>query len=170
MSSGNVILQAGMAEVIKNGGNLQISGTDRVIDTNNWPYFATQNWNSQEDYLKWNFFISDPGTFEVCVVSVSTVKEYQSYKKRWESIYQNTEDFNQLCLIIDSQMVSGRITGDERINHIRSAYRPEFKNHFGNIRIEKSGHYTAVLKAGYINPADTDGVVIYEVRLEKVHN
>lgn len=168
MSSGNVILQAGMAEVVRDGGTLQISGMDGVIDTNNWPYFSTRNWNSTEDYLKWDFLITEPGTFDVGVVSVSTVRNYESYRKRWEALYPNQNDCNTLNLTIGDQMVSGIISGEKRINHIRSAYRPEFMNTFGKIRIEKPGIYTAVLKAGFINPADNEGVVIYEVRLDKV--
>ena len=170
MSSGNIILQAGMAEVIGDNGNLQISGMDGVIDTNNWPYFATKNWNSTEDYLKWDFFVTEPGLFQVNVISVSTVRSYESYKRKWESIYQNDKDFNKLFFTIDNQTVSGTIKGKERISHIRSAYRPEFINRFGKIRIEKPGNYTAILKAGFINPTDTDGTVIYEVQLEKVQN
>lgn len=170
MSSGNIVLQVGMSEVVGDNGNLQISGMDGVIDTNNWPYFATKNWNSTEDYLKWDFFVTEPGLFQVNVISVSTVRSYESYKRKWESTYQNDKDFNKLFFTIDNQTVSGTIKGKERISHIRSAYRPEFINCFGKIRIEKPGNYMAVLKAGFINPIDTDGPVIYEVQLEKVQN
>ena len=168
MSSGNVILQVGMAEVIKNGGSLQISGMNGVIDTNNWPYFATQNWHNSKSFLKWQFNLIEPGTFEVQVINVSTFRDLNSYSKKWKAIFQKSEDYNKVSFNVNGVTLTGKISGIDPMLHIRSEYRPEFINRIGSIRIDKPGIYSSVLKAEFINPKDVDGLVIYEVRLKKL--
>lgn len=96
MSSGNILLQVGMAKVVANRGGLYISGVDSVIDTNNWQYFATKNWNSKDDHLEWKFNVVEPGVFDVKVINVSTIRNLGSYKNRWESIYKGNEDYNRV--------------------------------------------------------------------------
>ncbi len=168
MSSGDVLLQAGMATVVKNQGNLKISGMDGVIDTNNWPYFATRDWTSTKDFLEWELNIIEPGIFEVQVVNVSSVRDIKTFRKNWNSIYKKAGDFNKIIFELDEKKVEGIITAMEPVNSIRSAYRPEFINKIGTVEIDRPGVFTAALKAGYINPEDNDGMVIYEVRLVKM--
>ncbi len=168
MSSGNVLLQAGMAKVVRNGGNLEIAGMDGVIDTNNWPYFATRNWTSTSDYLEWELNLIEPGNFEVRVVNVSTVRDLKTYRSKWNSVYRLPGDLNKVSLEINGEKIQGFIKGTEQVNSIRSVYRPEFVNFIGTMKIDSPGTYTAILKADFINPLDTEGLVIYEVRLEKI--
>lgn len=168
MGSGNVLLQVGMADVDGAAGKLEIAGMDGVIDTNNWPYFSTRNWTSVKDYLKWNLDVTEPGTFEVQVVNVSTVRNLESHLRKWDALYQNEEDFSQVSLELDDQIVKGELSGKEKVSSIRSMYRPEFISRIGRIEIDRPGSFEAVLKAEYINPLDKDGLVIYEVQLIKV--
>ena len=169
MSSGDILLPVGMAKVNRNEGNLEISGLDGVIDTNNWPYFSTRNWTSSKDSLSWDFNLIEPGKFEVQLINVSTVRDYRNYKYRWNSIYQNPDDYCKVSFSIGNQSVKGNITGRDQIQNIRSAYRPEFVNHIGMVEIERPGNYPAVLQADFINSSDADGIVIYEVRLVKIN-
>ena len=169
MSSGDILLPAGMAIVSRNEGELEISGLDGVIDTNNWPYFASRNWTSTKDYLKWDFNLIEPGKFEVQIINVSTVRDYKNYEKKWNSVYKDPGDYCKVSFSIVNQEVTGNIKGEDRVHNIRSAYRPEFVNSIGFVEIDSPGTYPAVLQAEYINPLDTDGIVIYEVRLVKAN-
>lgn len=168
MSSGNILLQAGMAKVITQEGQLQISGINGVIDTNNWPYFATQNWHNINDYLEWEFLVTEPGVFDVHVVNVSTVRDFSTYKRKWIELYQDEKNFNKVSFSVNNQILIGKISGTKRLQHIRSTYRPEFVNPIGTITLENPGTYIGTLRADFINPKDEDGLVIYEVRLEKI--
>lgn len=168
MGSGNVLLQCGMAHTEGKAGKLEIAGMDGVIDTNNWPYFSTRNWTSTGDYLKWNLNVTEPGTFEVQVVNVSTVRSLESHHRKWDALYQDAGDMNQLSLELDGQNIRGPLTGKEEVSSFRSMYRPEFISRIGRIKIDRPGSFEAVLKAEYINPQDKDGLVIYEVRLIKI--
>jgi alpha-L-fucosidase len=168
MSTGNVLLQAAMANIVKTEGDLEISGIDGTLDIGNWPYYATRNWDSTKDYLKWDFNIIQPGTFEVQVINVSTVRDIGSHLRKWNSIYKNPQDYNIVSFSFGDQKVRREIKGMERVQTIRSAYRPEFINRLGQIEIREPGGYQAVLQAEFINPNDTEGMVIYEVRLEKI--
>ena len=169
MSSGDILLQTGMAKVNKNEGDLEISGMDGVIDTNNWPYFATRNWTSTKDHLSWDFNLIDPGTFEVQVINVATVRDQASYRRKWKEVYKSPEDYSKVKLTVGDKEVSGDLQGQEAVNSIRSAYRPEFANRIGTIKIDQPGTYYAALRADFINPLDKEGLVIYEVRLIKVN-
>jgi len=168
MSSGNILLQAGMAKVITQEGQLQISGINGVIDTNNWPYFATQNWHNINDCLEWEFLVTDPGVFDVHVVNVSTVRDFSTYNRKWTDLFQDERNFNKVRFSVNNQILIGKISGTKRLQHIRSTYRPEFVNPIGTITLENPGTYIGTLKADFINSKDEDGLVIYEVRLEKV--
>ncbi len=168
MSSGDILLPAGMAKVIKNKGDLKISGMDGVIDTNNWPYFATRNWTDKKDFLEWDFNLIEPGKFEVQLINVSTVRDYGGYIKKWNSLYQNPDHYCKVSFTIGKRSVSGDISGRELVQSIRSAYRPEFVNHLGIVEIDRPGTYPAALHADFINPLDTEGIVVYEVRLVKI--
>lgn len=170
MNSGDLLLQVGMADVVNKGGKLNISGMDKLTDTNNWPYFATENWNNTLDYLKWEFNIIEPGIFQVNVVNVSLTRDLKSYKSKWETVYKGNEDFNIVSFSIDNQLVQGEIRGSELLQTIRSEHRPEFVNNIGEIKIGKPGKYKGVLKADFINAKDKNGLVIYEVRLKKLNN
>lgn len=167
MSSGNILLQAGVAKVINQEGHLQVSGIDGIVDTNNWPYFATQNWHNINDYLEWKFIVTEPGEFDVNVVNVSTSRDYNNYKRKWEELYQDNKNLNKVRFSVNNQIIKGEITGTKRLQHFRSIYRPEFVNHIGTITLETPGIYYGILRADFINPKDEDGLVIYEVKLEK---
>ena len=169
MSSGDILLPAGMAKVSRNEGELEISGLDGVIDTNNWPYFATRNWTSTKDYLRWDFNLIEPGKFEVQLINVSTVRDYGNYLKKWNSIYKNSGDYCKVSFSVGNQAVTGNIKGEDHVQNIRSAYRPEFVNSIGFVEIDSPGTYPAVLQADFINPLDAEGIVIYEVRLVKTN-
>lgn len=167
MSSGNILLPVGMAKLSRKGDNLEVSGLDGVLDTNNWPYFATRNWTNTEDYIEWDFNLIEPGNFEVELINVSTVRDFKSYQKKWNSVYKSSGDYCKVTFSIGNQSVTGNITGQDKVQSIRSAYRPEFVNSIGFIDIDRPGTYPAVLQADFINPLDADGIVIYEVRLVK---
>ncbi len=168
MSTGNVLLSARLARIVRNEGELQISGIDGTIDIGEWPYFATRNWTHKKDCLEWDFNIIEPGKFEVQVITVSTARDLGSYMKRWNSRYKDPQDFNKLSFSVNNNSVTGVFEAGEPVKSIRSVHRPEFLTRIGIIEIDHPGTFKAFLRAEFINPADPDGLVIYEVRLQKI--
>jgi alpha-L-fucosidase len=168
MNSGDVLLQTATAQLFSGTGNLHIAGMDGVIDDNNWPYFSTRNWESTEDYLEWDFNLIEPGVFDVQVINVATLRDLNSYLKIWSSIYTESEDFHRVKVEVEGQKASGPIKTDRTVHSIRSAYRPEFLNTIGRIKINNPGSYKLKLMAEHINEEDHDGIVLYEVRLKKI--
>lgn len=167
MTTGDILLTCGKASVSRNGGKLEIAGMDGVLDTNNWPYFSTRYWTHDSDYLEWTFNLIEPGTFEVNVVNVATSRDLNSYLRKWNSIYTEPASLNRVIFSVDATEVPCVITGTDPVKSIRSVYRPELLNPAGTIEITEAGTYKAKLKAEYINPNDPEGLVIYEVRLQK---
>ena len=88
--------------------------------------------------------------------------------KRWNSRYKGPQDFNRVSLSVNDKSVTGPIEAGEPVRSIRSAHRPEFLTRIGIIEIDQPGTFKAILKADFINPKDPDGLVIYEVRLQKI--
>jgi hypothetical protein len=157
-----------MANVVRNEGELEISGIDGTIDIGEWPYFATRNWTSTQDYLEWDLNVIEPGKFEVWAINVSTARDLGSYMKRWNSRYPTPEDFCRISVYVEEKRVSGLLKGLEQVKSIRSTHRPEFMTRLGVIEIEHQGTLKVQLKADFINPKDPDGLVLYEIRLQKI--
>ena len=168
MSSGNILLPASRADIVRNEGELKVFGLEGTIDVGEWPYFATRDWTSEPDYLEWEFNLLEPGYFEVQVINVSTTRSLASHKKIWNARFGGYKDFHRVSLTVNGKSVTGNIDAEEPLHSIRSAHRPEFINRIGIMEIDEPGTYTAMLEAEFINPRDPDGVAIYEVRLQKV--
>ena len=168
MSTGNVLLSANMATIVRNEGELKIFGLEGTIDVGQWPYFATRNWTSEKEFLEWDFNLLEPGKFEVQVINVSTSRNMGSFRKIWNSRYRDSGEFNRVSFSMNGKSVSGVIDAGEPVKSIRSAHRPEFINRLGSIEIDQPGTFKAMLEADFINPDDPDGLVIYEVKLQKI--
>lgn len=168
MNTGDILLPARKAKMIRQEGRLEISGIDGTIDIGEWPYFATRGWTSTKDFLEWEFNLIEPGRFEVQLINVSTARDLGSYLRRWNRIYSDQKDLCIMSFTAGSKTVSGAITGREPVKSIRSTHRPEFISNIGVIELERPGIYKSSLKADFINMNDADGVVVYEVRLKKI--
>jgi hypothetical protein len=105
----------------------------------------------------------------VQVVNVSTSRNLSYYLKSWDARYGDGEEFNQVSFSVGERSVQGPIVTNEPVKSIRSAHRPEFLSRIGIMEIDKPGTYTAMLAADFINSRDPDGIVMYEVRLQKLN-
>lgn len=163
----DLLMQAGLAAVNPGEGSLMIAGMHSSFNIGEWPYYATKNWNSEEDWLEWEVTLLDTGSFDVEIVNVSHSRFMEQHRRHWANVYKTPEDLNIVCFEIGESRTCGKIQSDERIHSRRSSHRPEFLNVLGNVNIHKPGAYTARLKAGSINNQDSLGLIIYEVRLRK---
>ncbi len=113
----------------------------------------TQNWYETDRSISWKFKVSEPGRFEVKVVT-GTLRGLEGW-----------EGGHRVSVSIGGASLAADITPDEAIDTPHAQYFPEFATGLGSIDIDTPGIHELTLEALEINPDARGGLTVASVSL-----
>ncbi|MDB6093611.1 MAG: Alpha-L-fucosidase [Verrucomicrobia bacterium] len=94
----------------------------------------TENWRNHDDYLEWKFTVTNPGAFDVTVVTT------HQHLEPWSGGHT-------LRVEADGQSLRRVTRRDGLIPGLRSVYYPQIGTRFGQLTLDRAGTYTLRLRA-----------------------
>ncbi|HLJ13585.1 MAG TPA: alpha-L-fucosidase [Bryobacteraceae bacterium] len=116
------------------------------------------NWFNKDEWLSWDFEVSDPGTFAVTLL---TSEKRQREKTDWEGGHI-------VRVEVGGKTVEGKVTNQGRLSNFRNLLWPDVVSKLGTITIEKPGMIHLALKPVKINSEKKIGFMLHAVRLTPV--
>ena len=119
---------------------------------------VAERWTNKDEWMDWTFKLSDPGTFDVVVVT-----SQQKYGRDWEGGHV-------LTLEIAGQKLKSTINDDGREENPTNPYWPYVISKAGRISIDKAGKYELALKPDSLTADKKLGLTLVSVKLVPVGN
>jgi len=144
---GSVTLPAYMADfhVPKTGQQMQVGRAGQ-----------TENWTTKSNWLSWDFRVSEPGEFEVKVVTGAV-----GHGQPWRGGHT-------VKVSVGKEALSKVLTLDEEVDSPRAQYFPEGATKLGTVTLDKPGTHTLKLKAANISKEVPAGLHVVSVQLVAV--
>lgn len=115
-----------------------------------------EQWKDTETTAHWDFQLTEPGEYDVWVVS-GTV-----------SAHADWYDSHRISIDVAGQHLSGKLSPDRDSESRRSYYFPEKASRMGRVSFSERGKYSLIIKAEQLDPEAPDGLCVAEIRLEPV--
>ena len=141
----NLIPDSADLHVPKKGKQIQVSESGVI-----------ENWYSKSNWMSWDFKVSQPGTFEVQVMT-GVLRRIRQWKGG-----------HKIRVDVARQTLRRTIRADAWAEGVKAHYFPEAMTRCGKIEIDKPGIYTLKLKAEEINKAARAGFAVASVKLVPV--
>jgi hypothetical protein len=116
----------------------------------------TQNWYEADRSVSWTFKVSDPGRFELKIVT-GTLRGLDGWVGG-----------HRVSLSVGGAFLTADITPDEPIDTPHAQYFPECATRLGSIEIDSPGIHELTLEALTINPNAPAGLTVANVTLTRV--
>ena len=118
------------------------------------PSGLTENWHSVEDWVEWTFQVIEPGEFELHLQTVAAK-------------YREWVGGHKVLVSLGDQRLEALITSDQVVESPRTILFAERSTKLGRLQLVTPGIYQLQLRAVTINPADSAGLCIDQLRLIK---
>jgi len=112
-----------------------------------------ERWTKAQDSIEWKFKVSHPGAFDVELVT-----SQQKYGEGWDG-------GQRVSMEVASQNVAGTVSDNGKEENPSNPYWPYVISKMGHIRVDKSGRYTASIKAEDIPAGQKFGLTLVSLRL-----
>ncbi len=119
---------------------------------------VVERWLSKDEWLSWDFQISQPGRFDVVVLTSE-----QKYGRDWEGGHE-------VALDVAGQKLKGVIDNDGKEENPANPYWKYVISKMGQISIEKPGRYGVSLQPESIKSEKQLGLTLVSVKLIPVAN
>ncbi len=116
----------------------------------------TQNWYEADHSVSWKFKVSEPGQFEVKIVT-GTLRGLDGWIGG-----------HRISVSVGGSFLAADLTPDEPIDTPHAHYFPEFATRIGAIEIDKPGIHELTLDALTINPDAPAGLSVANVSLTRI--
>jgi len=117
---------------------------------------VAERWTNKDEWVDWNFKISNPGTFDVVIVT-----SQQKYGRDWEGGHV-------LSLDVASQKLKATVDDNGKEENPVNPYWPYVISKAGRVTINKTGNYSLSLKPESIRADKKLGLTLVSVRLVRV--
>jgi hypothetical protein len=141
---GKITLPAYMAEL--HGGKASLD-TRGVIE----------HWTDKADWADWKFQISQPGTFDVMLIT-----SQQKYGQGWEG-------GEQVAIDVAGKTINATVKDDGKLDNPQNPYWPYVTSKAGAVTIDKAGDYALSLKPQSIESPKGYGLTLVSVELTPAH-
>jgi len=115
---------------------------------------TTENWYGKANWIHWDFKVSQPGDFELKVVT--SVRG-----RKWEGGHK-------VKVTLGRKSITKTLRADEKIVSPRTLHAPEAATRFGKVTLDKPGTYTLKLRAEHIRKTARAGLGMAAVELVPV--
>jgi alpha-L-fucosidase len=119
---------------------------------------VVERWLSKDEWLSWNFQISQPGKFDVVILTSE-----QKYGRDWEGGHE-------IALEVAGQKLKGVIDNDGKEENPANPYWKYVISKMGQVSIEKPGRYGVSLQPERIKSEKQLGLTLVSVKLIPVSN
>jgi len=119
---------------------------------------VVERWLNKDEWLKWDFKVSRPGTFEVVLLSSE-----QKYGRDWEGGHT-------VAIEVAGQKLRGQIDNNGKEENPANPYWTYVVSRIGRVTIDKPGSYNLSLKPETIRAEKKLGLTLVSVELRPVQN
>ncbi|HEY3835131.1 MAG TPA: alpha-L-fucosidase [Bryobacteraceae bacterium] len=137
---GNVTLPAYLADMHANTAKLDTRG---VVD----------HWTSKDDWAEWKFQVSQPGTFEVRLITSE-----QKYGNGWEG-------GQHIAVSVAGKTLDATVKNDGKLDNPGNPYWPYVISKVGTVTVDKPGELQLSLKPQSIESPKGYGLTLVSVEL-----
>jgi alpha-L-fucosidase len=117
---------------------------------------VAERWTNKDEWVDWDFKISDPGTFDVVIVT-----SQQKYGRDWEGGHVLTLD-------LAGQKLKATVEDNGKEENPTNPYWPYVISKAGRITVDKAGKYNLSLKPESIKADKKLGLTLVSVKLVRV--
>ena len=117
---------------------------------------AIEGWHTTDNWLSWDFRVSEPGEFEIKVATAAA-----GHGRTWQGGHK-------VAVEVDGKTIKGTLTADEQVDSPRAQYFPEAATRLGKIKIDKPGTHQLTIKATQVKKDVPAGLTISSVQLVPV--
>src|SRR6185436_14462401 len=140
----SVTLPAFLAEVHKTAAQQQLRLDSRGV---------VERWLNKDEWMDWDFKVSQPGTFEVVILTSE-----QKYGRDWEGNHR-------VSVEVAGQNLQGVIAEQGKEENPFNPYWKFVKSNVGRVTIDKAGKYHLALKPDLIQAEKKLGLTLVSVKL-----
>jgi len=119
---------------------------------------VAERWTNKDEWVDWNFKVSDPGTFDVVIIT-----SQQKYGKDWEGGHV-------VSLDVAGQKLTATVEDNGKEQNPTNPYWPYVVSKVGRITIDKAGKYDLSVKPESIKADKKLGLTLVSVKLVRVEN
>jgi alpha-L-fucosidase len=117
---------------------------------------VAERWTNKDEWVDWDFKVSDPGTFDVVIVT-----SQQKYGRDWEGGHV-------IALDVAGQKLKATVEDNGREENPANSYWPYVISKAGRVTIDKAGKYSLSLKPESIKADKKLGLTLVSVKLVRV--
>jgi alpha-L-fucosidase len=127
----------------------EIHGATAKVDTRG----VMEHWTNKDEWLDWKFQVSQPGTFEVRLITSE-----QKYGNGWEGSQHVT-------VSVGGKTVDGLVKNDGKLDNPGNPYWPYVISKLGTVTVDKAGEQQLSIKPQAIESAKGYGLTLVSVEM-----